>query len=50
MHAAGAEIICVQARAGGALVEDHQLFALLEAPERRRERADIKGLRRELKR
>ncbi len=27
-----------------ALVEHHQLLALLEAPERRRERADIHGL------
>src|SRR6185437_9140476 len=48
MHAAGAEIIGVQARAGGALVEHHELLALLEAPERRREGADIERLRRDV--
>ena len=44
-YAAEAEIIGVQARAAGALVEHHQLLALLEAPERRGERADVHGLR-----
>ena len=34
----------------GALVENHQLLALLEAPERRRQRADIHRLRRDLSR
>ena len=34
--------------AGCALVEDHQLLALLEAPQRRRERADVHGLRRDV--
>ena len=46
MHAARPEIGRVHARTRGALVEDHQLLALLEAPERRRERADIHDLRR----
>ena len=45
VDAAGPEVIGVHARAGNALIEDHQLLALLEAPERRRERADIHGLR-----
>ena len=45
MHAAGAEIGRMHARAGGALVEHHQLLALLEAPERRGQRADIHSLR-----
>ena len=45
MHAAGPEIGRVHARARGALVEHHQLFALLEAPQRRRERADVHRLR-----
>ena len=35
----------MHARTGGALIEDHQLLALLEAPERRRQRADVHGLR-----
>ena len=34
--------------ARGALVEDHQLLALLEAPERRGQRADIHRLRRDV--
>jgi hypothetical protein len=34
----------VQPRAAGPLVELHQLLALLEAPQRRRERADVHGL------
>ena len=41
VHAARPEIGGVHARARGALVEDHQLLALLEAPERRRQRADV---------
>ena len=45
VHAAGAEIGRVHAAAGDALVEHHQLLALLEAPQRRGERADIHRLR-----
>ena len=45
MHAADAEVGRVHARAGGALVEHHQLLALLEAPQRRGERADVHRLR-----
>ena len=45
VHAAGTHIGRMHARARGALVEDHQLLALLEAPERRGERADVHGLR-----
>ena len=45
MHAAGAEIGRMHAAAGGPLVEHHQLLALLEAPEWRRQRADIHRLR-----
>ena len=45
VHAADAEIRRVHARAGRALVEHHQLLALLEAPQRRGERADIHRLR-----
>ena len=45
MHAAGAEIVGVHAGAGSALVEHHQLLALLETPERRGERADVQRLR-----
>ena len=48
MHAAGAEIIGVHAGARGALVEHHQLLALLEAPQRRGERADVHGLGRDI--
>ena len=44
MHAADAEVVRVETRARGALVEHHQLLALLEAPERRRERADVERL------
>ena len=36
VHAAGAEVVRVHARAADALVELHQLLALLEAPQRRR--------------
>ena len=45
MHAADAEVRRVHARARGALVEHHQLLALLEAPQRRGERADVHRLR-----
>ncbi len=41
MHAADAEIGGMEPRARRALVELHQLFALFEAPEHRRHRADI---------
>ena len=41
MHAAGPEIGGMHAAAARPLVEHHQLLALLEAPERRRQRADI---------
>ncbi len=44
MHAARTDIGRMHAAATGTLVEHHQLFALLEAPERRRQRADIHGL------
>ena len=43
MHAAGAEIGGMEARPAGALIEAHQLLALLEPPEKRRHRADIDG-------
>ena len=46
VDAARTEIGGVHPRAAGALVEHHQLLALLEAPERRRQRADIHRLRR----
>ena len=45
VHAAGTEVGRVHAAARGALVEHHQLLALLEAPERRRQRADVQRLR-----
>ena len=45
MHAADAEVGRMHARARGALVEHHQLLALLEAPQRRGERADVHRLR-----
>ena len=45
VHAADAEIGRVHARARGALVEHHQLLALLETPQRRGERADVHRLR-----
>ena len=44
MHAANAEISSVQARTRGAFVEAHQLLALFEAPQRRRQRTDIHRL------
>ncbi len=48
VHAAEAEILGVHAAARGALVEHHQLLALLEAPQRRRQRADVHRLRRDV--
>ena len=45
MHAADAEIGRMHARAGGALVKHHQLFALFKAPQRRGQRADVHRLR-----
>jgi len=42
MHAAWPEIIGVQPRARGPLVELHEPLAFLESPEERRDRADIK--------
>ena len=48
VHAARPDVVGVHPRAGRTLVEDHQLLALLEAPERRRERADVHGLRRDV--
>ena len=44
VDAAGPEIGRMHAAAAGALVEDHQLLALFEAPERRGERADVHRL------
>ena len=45
MHAADTEIIRVHARARGALIKHHQLFALLETPQIRCERTNIRRLR-----
>ena len=45
MHAADAEIGRMHARAGGALIKHHQLFALFKAPQRRGQRADVHRLR-----
>src|SRR5262249_34826527 len=45
MHAADAEISGMQADPGSPIVEPQKLFRLFEAPERRRERADIHSLR-----
>jgi hypothetical protein len=47
MHAAGPEIIGMHAGAGRALVENHELLAFLEAPQRRRQGADVHRLRRD---
>ncbi len=44
VDAARAKIVGVQTRPAGALVEHHQLFAFLEAPQRRRKRPDVHGL------
>ena len=38
----------MHARATGTLIEHHQFFALFETPERRRQRADVHGLRRDV--
>ena len=43
--AANTEIVGVQARARGALVENHQLLSLLETPQVRGERANVRRLR-----
>ena len=48
VHAADPEIVRMHACARGALVKYHQLLALLEAPQRRRQRADIHRLRRDV--
>ncbi len=48
VHAAGTEVVGVQARAGRSLVEHHQLLTLLEAPKRGREGADVHGLGRDV--
>ncbi len=45
VHAADTEVRRMHARAGGALVEHHQLFALFETPQRRGQRADVHRLR-----
>ena len=43
VDAAGPEVGGVHPRARGPLVEDEELLALLEAPERRRQRAHVHG-------
>src|SRR5262249_51543904 len=48
MHAADAEVCRVHARAGCTLIEHHQLFALFETPERRRQRTNVHRLRRDV--
>ena len=48
VHAAVAEIVRVQPRAGRGLVELHQLLALLEAPKARRDRADVERVSRDV--
>ena len=48
MYAARPEVGGMHAGSGGTLVEDHQLLALLKAPERRRQRTDIHGLGRDV--
>jgi hypothetical protein len=45
MDAADTEIGRMHARAGGALVKYHQLFAFFKAPQRRGQRADVHRLR-----
>src|SRR5262245_20583540 len=45
VHASDAEIIRVHASSRGALIKHHELLALFESPERRRERADVHRLR-----
>src|SRR5205807_10349260 len=46
VHSSDAKIVRVHASARGAFVKPHQLLALLEAPERWRERAHVHRLRR----
>ncbi len=48
VHPAGSKIGRVHARARRPLVEHHQLLAFLEAPERRRQRAHVERLRRDV--
>jgi hypothetical protein len=38
----------MHARAGGALIKHHQLFAFFKAPQRRGQRADVHRLRRDI--
>ena len=45
MHTAWTEVCCVQTGTTGAFVKDHQLFALLKAPKRRGECANVERLR-----
>jgi hypothetical protein len=45
MHSSDTKIVRVHASARSALVKHHQPLALLETPERRRERADVHRLR-----
>ena len=49
MHAAGTEIIGVHARTAHAFIKFHQDFALLETPQRRRDRAEIDRESRDVK-
>ncbi len=48
MHATGTHIGCMHARARSALIENHELFALLKPPKRRRQRTDVERLRRDV--
>src|SRR6478752_6004334 len=45
VHAAGTDVSRMHAAAARPLVEHHQLLALLKAPGRRSQRADVQGLR-----
>ena len=44
LHAAGTEVGCMQTCTAGALIKNHELFAFLKAPERRRQGANVHGL------
>ena len=48
MDAAGPEIVGVETRPGGPLIEDHELFALFETPQRGRQGADVQRLGRDV--
>src|SRR6266508_4363845 len=48
MHAAGSEVVGMHARTAHALIVFHQQFALLEAPQWRRQRAHVHGERRDI--